>query len=242
MICSTSLTRNVVFSALAFCTAAATIVGTAHGQFPQPRLGAGQPLVTLITSEVAPQSWEVGGGRGSIQLVDYWGLMFVTQTKQVHGEMGNFLAVVRQARTKQPPQAPAEAPAGDQQNPQDDAGSLLLPTASIPAARQHLDEEFVTDTSLDFSNTPLSEVAETIGQQHGIQVVLDTEALEAAGVSADMPVTRTLNNVSLRTGLWLLLEDLDLSYVIRGATVHITTPDVAESLITRVYNVQDLLR
>jgi hypothetical protein len=242
MIRSTSLIRNVVLAAFPVCLVAAATTSRAHAQFPQPRLGADHPLVVLITSEIAPNRWERAGGRGNIQFTDNWGLIFVTQTREVHHEVEDLLAVVRQARVQPPPQAPAGDAAGGNQQNQQDAGSLVLQSASVSAARQQLDEEFVTTTSLQFNNTPLSEVAEMIGQQHGIEVVLDTEALEAAGVSADMPVTRSLNNVSLRTGLWLLLEGLDLSYVIRDATVHITTRDEAESLITRVYNVQDLLR
>lgn len=252
MICKTSTTRSVVFAALSLCLVAAANVSPARAQFQPPRLGANNPLVMLITSEIAPKRWENMGGRGSIQCVDAWGLIFVTQTKEVHHEIEDLLAVVREARSQQAAAAPAapaapEAPFGgaagnDQPNQQDDATSLVIKSASTSAARKHIDDEFITVTSLDFNNTPLSEVAETIGRQHGIKVVLDTQALEAAGITPDLPVTRKLEGVPLGTALWLLLGDLHLSYVVRDDVLHITTPAEAESLITRVYNVQDLIR
>lgn len=51
----------------------------------------GQQLVNLIQSVIAPESWEVNGGRGSITYWDAWHVLVVRQTGDVHAQVGGLL-------------------------------------------------------------------------------------------------------------------------------------------------------
>jgi general secretion pathway protein D len=98
--------------------------------------------------------------------------------------------------------------------------------------------------TVDFTETPLADVVDylqaVIGNQTSIQ--LDLRALEDAGVGADTPVTRHVKDVKLRTALRLLLDDLDLTYLIRDDVMLITTKDKYDTeLLTRTYPIGDLI-
>ena len=77
---------------------------------------------------------------------------------------------------------------------------------------------------------------------HKIPICIDHKALEDAGIGTDTPVTRTIEGVSLRSALHLMLHDLGLTYVIADDVLLITTPNEANNrLMTRVYEVGDLV-
>ena len=62
--------------------------------------------------------------------------------------------------------------------------------------------------------TPLAEVAQRLGHDLGIPVVLDLAALERLDVTADDTVKLELQGVRLKTGLKLLLDQAGLTYKI----------------------------
>ncbi len=97
-------------------------------------------------------------------------------------------------------------------------------------------------TTFEFVEKPLQDVVEFIAKKHGIQIVLDTKGLEDAGLGPDVPITRTLHNISLRSALKLTLRNLDLTWVIDDEVLQITTVDEAGNrLKPRVYDVTDLV-
>jgi hypothetical protein len=53
--------------------------------------------------------------------------------------------------------------------------------------------------------------------------------LEEASISPDTPVTKSLRGITLRSALKLLLNDLDLAYVVQNGVLTITTKEEAES-------------
>lgn len=100
------------------------------------------------------------------------------------------------------------------------------------------------DMEIDFEclDNPLSDVADHLAQSLGIDVLLDRKALEDFGIDTDIPITKKLTGISTRSALRLILNDLDLTYMIRDRALWITTPEEAEwRLITRVYNVGDIV-
>jgi hypothetical protein len=97
-------------------------------------------------------------------------------------------------------------------------------------------------TDLDFSEQPLSEVIDYLKQRHDIELQLDARALSDAGLSSDVPVTRNVKGITLRSALKLLLGEMDLTYVIRNEVLLITTKTEADNMVsTRVYPVGDLV-
>ncbi len=100
----------------------------------------------------------------------------------------------------------------------------------------------VTRFSFELDEMPLSVVAETIRRKAGINVVLDLRALEDVGLGPDIPITKRLKDINLRSSLRLLLRELDLTYIIQDEVLLITTPESAESrLLVGVYPVRDLI-
>ena len=62
---------------------------------------------------------------------------------------------------------------------------------------------------------------------------IDKKAMDDAGIGADMPVTKNLKGVSLRSALRLMLHELGLTYLIQDEVLLITTPEAAESRLRR---------
>jgi hypothetical protein len=110
------------------------------------------------------------------------------------------------------------------------------------SAEQKILETLDKQVSFEFIDMPLKDVAAYIQETYGINVVLNTKALDDAVISQDTPVNRTLKGISMRSALRLILKELGLTYVIRNEVLEITTPEDAESeLITKVYPVGDLV-
>lgn len=113
---------------------------------------------------------------------------------------------------------------------------------SLKPAEKKIIEELDKPTTLDFVDTPLAEVIQYLEDYHKIQIEMDGKALEDAGLATDTPITRQLQNISLRSALRLILKELDLTYVIDDEVLMITTVDAAQDrLTTRVYPVADLV-
>ncbi|MBX9791917.1 MAG: hypothetical protein K2Y37_23590 [Pirellulales bacterium] len=98
------------------------------------------------------------------------------------------------------------------------------------------------DTTLDFVETPLTEVVQYLEDLHKIQIELDVAALDEAGAAPDTPITRNLSGISLRSALRLILSEHDLTYIIDNEVLMITTTEEAQNkLVTKVYPVADLV-
>jgi hypothetical protein len=96
--------------------------------------------------------------------------------------------------------------------------------------------------SVDFHETPLRDVVESLRQQFQKPFLLSGKKLEEAGISIDSPVTIRLEQLPLESILQLMLDSLELDFTVRDGVVLITTPeDVEGQLRTRVYPVLDLV-
>lgn len=95
--------------------------------------------------------------------------------------------------------------------------------ASIRAA---LDQ----NTNVKFTERPLSGVIDDLKQSHAIEIQLDRRALDDAGIPSSTPITRGIKGVTLRSALNLLLDDLDLTYVVQSGVLMVTTKAEAQKL------------
>ena len=90
---------------------------------------------------------------------------------------------------------------------------------------------------------PLSQFAEDLQKQFGVNVRLDTTALDEAGIAMDSPICIDFKNLSLRSALRHILWDFEVTYIIQDEVLLITPYEVAENtLSTRVYKVGDLIK
>lgn len=113
---------------------------------------------------------------------------------------------------------------------------------STSPAEEKIRAELLKPTQLAFPNTPLRTALEYLADSHGINIIVDETALADEGISIDDTVDVTLDGITLRSGLKILLEPYALTYVIEDEVMKITTQTIADEIQTvRVYPVGDLV-
>ncbi len=86
-------------------------------------------------------------------------------------------------------------------------------------------DELDKQTEVAFTDSPLTDVVKFLADFHNIPIIIDAEALEKEGIATDTPVTRTLTGVKLRSALKIILQPLNLGYVIEDDALKITTAE-----------------
>lgn len=102
---------------------------------------------------------------------------------------------------------------------------------------------FEERVSLRFRDASLYELADYLREATGENVYLDTRELSDLGIDlAERTITVDLRSLPLKTGLGLILDGLELTAVVHGEMLWITSAAKAEELlVTRVYPVSDLV-
>jgi tetratricopeptide (TPR) repeat protein len=96
--------------------------------------------------------------------------------------------------------------------------------------------------SLNYQDVPLAEVLEDVRAFHGLNLVIDRQALEEAGISLRRPVNVHLREVSFQSALKVVLHAAQLAYMVRDGVLVISTPTVcAGKPVRKVYPVGKLL-
>lgn len=116
-------------------------------------------------------------------------------------------------------------------------------------ARDRTDSELQIEKSLNevislhFQAVPLTEIIRHIATTHGINIILDTRAIETEGLLAEQAVSIDVDNIKLKSALNLLLDQAGgLVYDIENEVLKITNVLEQETKYTpRVYNVADLV-
>jgi hypothetical protein len=189
-------------------------------------------LLELITAHVEPTTWDIARGPGSISRVDTENLdvLVISQRRDVHEQVVAYLArlrrLVEQARSD-----PASDPIERLKRFFDGVPLHQPPPAAL-----------AKEVSFDFHRTPLVRVAEFITERCGIRCRLDERALEDAGLTPETKVTLHVSGITLRSALELLLDQVDLTWVVQDGTLLITTPEAVEQRVTfDIYSVGDLV-
>ena len=191
-------------------------------------------LVDLITSSLSPSSWDDAGGRGSISPERGTESLVVNQIDDIHQEIARLLATMRAVG----PNAGREMALRSETS----LPSQGLPIGGRSSAEWKILRALASPTQIDFIETPLQDVIDFFKDYHGIEIQIDTKALNDCGIDATTPVTKNLKGVSLRSALKLMLRELNLTYVIQDGVLLITRPEEAETrLTTVVYPVGDLV-
>ncbi|XZE20017.1 hypothetical protein SH449x_005351 [Pirellulaceae bacterium SH449] len=103
-----------------------------------------------------------------------------------------------------------------------------------------LDESF----SGSFDRRPLVDVMRTFGEMYGIPIDIDERSLQVENVSIDQPVSLDLqgNSIKVKSALNLMLEKLNLRYVVKNETLTIQGKQFSQpELITVTYSIKDLV-
>ena len=97
-------------------------------------------------------------------------------------------------------------------------------------AEQKIIDELDNETRMSFVDAPLKDVIDTIKSLHNIPIVIDERALTEVGLDSNsLYITIDLQGISLRSGLKLMLSNVNLTYVINDEMLKITTPEAAEN-------------
>jgi hypothetical protein len=97
------------------------------------------------------------------------------------------------------------------------------------------------ETELSFTENTLEDAFRYLGELHQLEIVLDKDALQAEGVSIDLPISLKVAGISLKSALPLILEPNGLDYLIKNEVLTITTAAKArEHFETRVYDISRL--
>ena len=116
-------------------------------------------------------------------------------------------------------------------------------------ARDRTDSELRIEKSLNstislhFHAVPLTDIIRHIATTHGINIILDTRAIETEGLLADQSVSIDVDNIKLRSALNLLLDQAGgLVYDVENEVLKITNRLEQETkYVQAVYNVADLV-
>ncbi|MCI0455887.1 MAG: hypothetical protein L0Z62_02765 [Gemmataceae bacterium] len=96
--------------------------------------------------------------------------------------------------------------------------------------------------SLNFKDTPLSQVIQDLHNITGVNVVEDSAALQEASINTAQPLTLRVEDISLKSALNILLKKAALTYVIKDEALQITTEQHAKGKRKVVtYPVADLV-
>lgn len=185
-------------------------------------------IINLITTTAEPHSWDTVGGWGSAEA--FRGGVVITQTRDVHDQIVDMLAVLRKAKEiaeghtdKAPPTA------------------CVDPYADDPAVVK-IERALEGSLTFKFTETPLHDVAEFVADKCEINVVLDRRAMDDVGLGVDVPITFSAENMRVRHALVHILKDFELTSLCRDHALLITTPEEAESILAnRVYPIADLV-
>jgi general secretion pathway protein D len=129
------------------------------------------------------------------------------------------------------------AAAQDETKPAAAATTLLDEDARSDATAEKLKKPL----DVDFIETPLADVLDFIKTKADVQFYVDARALSDIGLETSTPVSLSLKSISAEMALDLILDQLDLEYVLRSGVIIVTTPEAAERQLTvRIYSVKDL--
>jgi type II secretory pathway component GspD/PulD (secretin)/tetratricopeptide (TPR) repeat protein len=96
--------------------------------------------------------------------------------------------------------------------------------------------------SLNFKDTPLKQVIYDLQTMTGVNIYPDSAALQEANISLEQPLSLSVDNISFKSALRLLLRQVHLTYVIKDEVLQITTENRSKGNTVRVvYPVADLV-
>ena len=125
--------------------------------------------------------------------------------------------------------------------------SVTRQDAARPRVPNTLDTLNQTIPDVTFQDTPLEQVMSWLQDLTHLNLQVHWQTLEDAGVKRDKPISVQAHNLRLMQVLWLIMNeaggsDLKLAYRASGSLlIFSTADDLNREMITKVYDVSDLL-
>ena len=121
---------------------------------------------------------------------------------------------------------------------------LTTDELTMSPSERMIRQKLAEPVSVSFQARPLGYAIDTISQMTGIPIVPDPLGLAAEGLTMDQPVSLELNgqSISLKSALNLLLESLNLTYVVKDEVLKITSRStISREKRVQTYPVADLV-
>lgn len=120
--------------------------------------------------------------------------------------------------------------------------AILREEKKEDSAEAAIVEKLTKPTTVEFLDLPLEDCLTFLKDYHNLNVWLDRAALTDEGVALDQPITLKLAGVSLESILHLMLQPVQLEWIIQDEVLKITTASwTNKHPETRTYNVQNLI-
>jgi hypothetical protein len=188
-----------------------------------------EDLVSLIVDTIVPGSWASAGGKGSLEFDAKQASLCVVQRPEIQEQVRQLFDQLRGLSEKCPWEHPPSI------------FCFLSGKADHEAiVRRRLNRPVAT---VEFRDTTLTQVVDDIGKMAGIKMVFDRPALDRDGFDLDRPITAgmKLQAGTVKSALEQLLQQVHLTFSVKGDTLVITTELVGGHLLQRVYPIADLL-
>ena len=218
-------------------------------------------LIDVINMTVAPDTWEAVGGRGSINAWPSNLSLVISQTQRVHDPISagfeslgtvvfpaeHLVAPITLTRHGDFGTVGFITDGATNINLWNELSRRRIRYASGDLAARGKSErrilaELDKTTEFIYQDQPLEDVIADLRRRHDIPIAICTEAIEESGIAADSPITMNISDITLRSGLRLMLAELDLTYFITDDVLQITTPeDMENQLVSRNCGFDDLL-
>ncbi|QVL34312.1 hypothetical protein KIH39_10510 [Telmatocola sphagniphila] len=110
------------------------------------------------------------------------------------------------------------------------------------AAEKNIESKLNKSININFKDNSLEQVIDQFRTYSGINIVIDTPALEEENLSSKMPVTEILNDIPMRSALQVILKKARLAYKIEDDVLKITTAKHGHgAMVQRAFPVADLV-
>ncbi|NQT36330.1 MAG: STN domain-containing protein, partial [Planctomycetes bacterium] len=183
-------------------------------------------LAELISTVVRPESWGEMGGPGATAPIEVAGanVIVIRQTRDAHEELAQFFALLRRAA---------------RQSAAEESFSAVCPSPEEEKFRRLLRRK----VTLHVESEPLEAVARQLEKTTGVGMELDElEIKQVLNLDPDVPVSIDVTDVPLDRALDRMLMPLELTWVMAGEYILITSVEKADQMLTiRLYPVGDLV-
>ena len=163
-------------------------------------------LIEMVTAAISSDDWVDVGGAGAIKEIDGW--LLVAQEHDVHDQIARLLAQLRQAL-------------------QYETGPAVRNIWPRTAMEDRIHTALAQHIALDFKDRPLAEVMSYVAEQCNLPPIKFNRTLTRADYSREKSVTCQFSAAPLASQLQLLLEPLDLTFVIHNESLLVTSPEGA---------------
>ncbi len=180
-------------------------------------------LIDILVANIASDSWDDVGGEGSIQ--GYKGMLVVSNTDEVHGRIEKLIGQLRLF------------PVYNESLTADNALSMAIGDATAT-----IEQKLRKKTTVQFKDTSLADALHYFKDEMVINIEIDRGAFDDLGLTTDQAISLFAKDISLHSALTLMLQPIDLCYVVDEGYVLVTSPDkAAEKLQTRCHDVRGVV-